>query len=290
MSVKQEDRLEKIAPRKRGGMTEAEANYMRGDKKPHAGSIPHTTSKFLNSPLFVHAFSVHALRRMGDDIATTYDMPTMSRALDDVADFEEAQAAIDEEKAKNPVFARWIERKRLTQYTPELLAQYPDGTLGGEIRAFIERTGYDITFINKGVEPRNDIEYLMVRNGSSHDIQHLATGFGPHGMGEHALAMMNVAGNAKHFNAKLARFVSMPNVFVTSCAYTRVALHYHDALPLQLEANMKGVQAGLALTLPLIMVEWEDYLDWELDAIAADLGFVRGPGDAWLEHTMRFRG
>ena len=65
------------APRKRGGMTEAEIRYMRGDKAPAATSVPVTTSRYLDSPLFVAAFSQQALRRFGDDVAVTYDIPNM---------------------------------------------------------------------------------------------------------------------------------------------------------------------------------------------------------------------
>jgi ubiquinone biosynthesis protein COQ4 len=29
------------------------------------------------------------------------------------------------------------------------------------------------------------------------------------------------------------------------------------------------------------MERWEDYLDWQLDDLAAHLGFEPGPGDEW---------
>jgi hypothetical protein len=76
------------APRKRGGMTAQEAAYMRGGAKLQGGSIPHSTSRYLNSPLFAHAWTQKSLRRNGLDVPMTYDIPDMSRALDDVQDFE----------------------------------------------------------------------------------------------------------------------------------------------------------------------------------------------------------
>ena len=33
--------------------------------------------------------------------------------------------------------------------------------------------------------------------------------------------------------------------------------------------------------MPLMMVEWERYLDWQLDDVRADLGFEPGPGQVW---------
>ncbi|RYG26332.1 MAG: hypothetical protein EON93_21540, partial [Burkholderiales bacterium] len=56
------------------GMLPSEAAYMRGEKRPVPTSVPHTSSKYLNSPLFRDAFTTMALRRVGDDVAVTYDI------------------------------------------------------------------------------------------------------------------------------------------------------------------------------------------------------------------------
>jgi len=276
--------------RKQGGMTPAEAAYMRGDRAPVAGSIPMSTSKYLNSPLFVHAFSQMSLRRMGDDVATTYDIPEMSRAMADVADHGEWARLVEVEKLKNPEFAAWLEQRRSTRYDPKTMGHYAPGTLGATIRDFLISSGYDMEFIDKGLQPANDLEYVMKRTGECHDIQHMVTGFGPNLAGEHALIMMNVTAIARYFSPDLATTLSRSQHFLAAASYMRSALHYGAGMPLLLEATQLGIEAGRALRKPLLIVNWEDYLDWQLDAIAADLGFTRGPGDAWQAEDHLLRG
>lgn len=268
-------------PTRRTGMNEAETRYMRGGKEPVAASVPTSTSRFLNSPLFVHAFTRMALRRHGDDVATTYDIPDMSRGLADVADYEAAVEGLEEEKANNPAFREFLERRPLTAFRASELKDYAKGTLGAGIHAFIEKTGYDLEFVHKGFETTHDLDYLIKRSGQCHDIQHIATGFGPNSAGESALALMNVTSNAAHFNPKLAQFLSMPNIFVTSASWARIGFNYPAGTPIQLEGMEKGIAAGRAIKMPLIMVEWEKYLAWQLDDIATDLGFERGPAEGW---------
>jgi ubiquinone biosynthesis protein COQ4 len=96
-------------------MNAEETAYIRGGVEPVVGSLPLTTSKYLNSPLFVHANSTMALRRAGADVPVTYDIPNMSRALADVADPVTWAKAIEIKKARNPGFAAWLGRRRLTR-------------------------------------------------------------------------------------------------------------------------------------------------------------------------------
>jgi len=267
--------------RKRGGMTPAEAAYMRGERPAVEGSLPMSTSRFLNSPLFVHAFSRMALRKMGDDIAVTYDIPDMSRAIDDVADYAEWAKLIEVEKRKKPDFAAWLEERRTTQYDPRTMGHYADGTLGAAIRDFMISSGYDLEFMDKGMQPANDLEYLMKRAGECHDIQHMVTGFGPNIAGEHALIMMNVTSNALYFSPDLAAYISRSPYFLASANLMRSSLHYPAGMPRLLEATQLGIEAGRALRKPLHIINWEEYLDWQMADIAADLGFTRGPGQEW---------
>ena len=266
---------------KRGGMTPAEIAYMRQGIEPVAGSIPMSTSPFLNSPLFVHAYSQLSLRRLGDDVPTTYDIPDMSRGIDDVTDYADWAKQVAIEKAENPVFAEWLDRRQMARFNPHEMGHYADGTLGATIRDFMLKSGYDIEFMNKGTVPANDLQYLMKRSSECHDIQHMVTGFGPNIAGEHALIMMNVTGNACFFRPELAAYISRSPYFLASANLMRSGLHYSAGMPRLLEATELGIAAGRGLKKPLHIVNWEDYLDWQLDDIAADLGFTRGPGDLW---------
>lgn len=229
----------------------------------------------------MHAFAQRSLRRYGHDVPTTYDVPDMLRGIADVTDRDEVQQAIDEEKAVNPAFRAWIEARRVSRYYMDDLCDAAPGTLGHAIAAFMTRSGLDINFLNEDREIVDDVDYLRMRSGGGHDIQHIVSGFGPDPAGEHALGMMNVTCNSLAFNPALARYASMPMFFITSAGYSRIYLNYPGGLPTILEATELGVRAGRSIRMPLLMVEWESYLDWQLDDVRADLGFEPGPGNAW---------
>jgi ubiquinone biosynthesis protein Coq4 len=264
---------------KKGGMTAEEAAYMRGDQKPAAGSVPMSTSKYLNSPLFVHAYSTMGLRRMGADVPCTYDIPNMSRALSDVADYAEAARLIGEERARNPDFAAWLDRRRPLDIRPEAVAHSPEGTFGAALRDFMAQ-GFKADFVHN-FEARNDLEYMIKMIGHTHDIQHIVTGFGPNHAGEHALALMNIASAYAKLSPELAGFVCAANQFVSWALLTRVSLHYHEGMPIILEATRRGIVAGQSLTTLLFMIDWDAYYDWPLDKLAEHLGIERGPGADW---------
>lgn len=270
---------EEMALATKGGMNAEETAYMRGGKEPIAGSVPMSTSRYLNSPLFVHAYATMGLRRMGHDLPCTYDIPTMSRALAEVADYPEAMRLLQAEKEKNPALAAWLDRRRPLNITPETVAECAEGTFGAAMRDFMAK-GFKVDFINN-FEARVDFEYLMKMIGHTHDIQHLVTGYGPNHAGEHALALMNIASTYRHFTPELAGMICAANQFVSVALMTRVGLHYRDAMPIILEATRQGIVAGQSLKTPLFMIDWDEFYDWPLDKLSDHLGIERGPGEAW---------
>lgn len=135
-------------------------------------------------------------------------------------------------------------------------------------------------FMHKG-DVTSDFDYIVKRRTALHDLEHIITGYGPNNAGEQALSIANVATAANYFTPDLAQFINTFNVFVTSSSYHRNSLHYPATMPVMLEAMQKGIELGRALKQPLFMYNWEDYLDWTLEAIAEELGFTRGPGDDW---------
>jgi ubiquinone biosynthesis protein COQ4 len=263
-------------------MIAADAAYMKGDGAPVAGSIPMSTSRYLNSPLFAHAYTTLSLRRFGHDIPVTYDIPDMQRGIEDVADLGKTVRLIAEEREKKPEFAAWLDRRTCTSWKAEEMGHYANGTLGATIRDFITKSGMDMEFAYKGKEVTSDIEYLFKRGSQSHDIQHMVTRFGPNIAGETAMAMMNVTCDANYFSPELAHAIYTGTLFVSSASYMRAGLHYPAGMPILLEAMERGIAAGRAIKKPLLMIDWEDYLDWQIADIAPDLGFEPGPGDAWV--------
>ena len=86
------------------------------------------------------------------------------------------------------------------------------------------------------------------------------------------------------------RRLTLDVMFATDADYHRVA--QSPALGAEAVGRLYGVPAdqvtvipypaGRAIKKPLLMVDWEDYLDWQIADIAVDLGFEQGPGDAWV--------
>jgi ubiquinone biosynthesis protein COQ4 len=263
------------------GMNAQEVQYMRGDAQPVTSSVLISNSKYLNSPLYRDGWTQTSLRRLGHDLSRTYHIPMMSKAIADVVDYPAVFQLLQAEKEKNPEFAAWLDERRLTTYNPAEMQHYAAGTLGAAIREFLSQPGYDMEFTAKDVKPSNDFEYLVKRYGHNHDIDHLVTGFGPNLAGEEALALCSVMVASRFFTPELAQFITQYQVFVSAGAYKRNAIHYPAVMPTFLEAMELGIAAGRSMRKPLFMVQWEDYLDWQLEDIAADLGFTRGPGEAW---------
>lgn len=279
---KVEDRDPSEIFRRQGGMTAAEANYMRQGKMPVAGSIPMSTSKYLNSPLFCHAFTTMALRRFGPDLPFTWDIPDMSRGIADITDYFAAADAVAAERDSNPQFDAWLSERKAMVIEAGDVADCAEGTLGHEVHKFITASGMTMRFV-MNYEAQSDYEFLIRAIGHSHDLQHLLTGFGPSHAGEHALAVMNVTANANLLSPELAHEANINNSFVSSALYARTVLNYPGGVSLMMEATRRGIEAGQALNTPLFMIDYTKYLDTPLDEAAAELGFVRGPGDAWEE-------
>jgi len=266
--------------RPRMGLDKTQQVYMQGDKLPQTSSVLISNSKYLNNPFYREAYVTQALRRHGHDLPPTYMVPLMVRAFEETTDFRRMAQLLAEEKVKNPAFGAWLDERRHSAYRRDDMAKYAPGTLGHEIWAFLG-TGFDMEFAGKAKAEMSDLEYLIFRRGSLHDIEHMVTGFGPNAAGENALSMTNVAADANYFTPELAQMFSQANVWITSTGYNRAALHYHHVLPTYLNAMQQGIAAGLALSQPLFLNQWEDYLDWSFEDIAAHLGFTRGPGAAW---------
>lgn len=278
--------VEDTKSRKR--MSAAEEAYMRGSMKLNPPSVMVTTSKYLNDPYYRETFAQAALRGPGHDVSPTYMIPNISRALSETRDEEEYARLIEEEKSKYPAFKAWLERRQLTDYKPDALRGHKDGTLGAMIRSFIEDSGMQIDFRGTGLTPKNDGEYILRRRAKQHDIEHMVTGFGPNIFGEFAMSMMNITSIYRHFSPKLAMHLCEAMMFGHATGMFRTHLHSPEYFLGLQDAVAQGREAGRKLNIPLIMVDWEDYLDMTPEEIAKDLGFERGPGKAWDYSSKMF--
>jgi ubiquinone biosynthesis protein COQ4 len=264
------------------GGTPGAQRYMQGDKLPITSSVLISSSKYLNNPYYREAFVTQALRRHGHDLPPTYMVPLMLRAIEEVTIEGRREALVEEEKAKNPLFAEWLAARRLCQFTLANTEHYDCGTLGQEIHTLLSTPGMTLDFsFAAEVVPTNDLAYMEMRNRVSHDLEHMITGFGPNTAGENALAMANITVASRFFTPELAQILSHAQMWIAATGIYRTSLHYHHVLPAYLDAVQQGIRVGLQLKAPLFMTPWEDYLDWQLEDIATDLGFERGPGREW---------
>jgi ubiquinone biosynthesis protein COQ4 len=265
-----------------GYPTDAASNaYMQAGQEPVRSSVLTSNSIYLSSPVYRDAFAHQALRRHGHDLPTTYNVPAMRRAINELTDPAEVLQLIAQEKARSPEFAAWLDARTFTNYGKLDLTGYAPGTLGAAILDF-QQQGFDVHLGRDVEEITDDLDYILKRRGAGHDIEHMVTGLGPNTAGEAALALTNVYSTASYFTPAFAHFLSHGLFFVAAGGIMRTALHYHDVLPTYLEGVEQGIRIGRELRKPLMMVDWEDYLDWQLADIAADLGITqRGPEAEW---------
>lgn len=271
-------------PAIKAGMPEGIRKYLMGDAELAAPSIINTSSKYLNDPYYRDVYSQLSLRRRGTDIPGTYCIPMAQQAVASVTDFEEYARLIDLEKAKNPEFAAWLEARHHTAFTIENTAGYAEGTLGRTMWDFLVTTGYQSDKLAPAnqTDDMTDIDYIVLRQGSVHDLEHLITGFGTNSAGENAVVWTDVASFANYFSPELAHYIYTPLTFLLFSGLQAQSLHYPKAFKASLEAMRQGIAMGQGLKRPLIMESWEEMFDWQLDDVRAHLGIVvPGPGAAW---------
>jgi ubiquinone biosynthesis protein COQ4 len=271
------------------GMLPQELAYMRGNQQPIGGSVKHSSSVFLNSPLFCHAFLNMSLRRAGDDVAITYDIPDMVRGIADVQDWAGNNHLLQLERQKNPEFSDWLDARKDLRFDRDHLRSCAPGSLGHAVEAFFVASGLEMFFMRTDA-PANDFEFVQKMMVNAHDIGHIVSGFGTSMAGEHGINSMSVASIYKYFSPEVALAIGKAANMTCSTFFANKLYNYPEGVPLMIEAMALGLAAGQAVKRPLFMVDYEPYLEWQLDDVAADLGFTRGPGDAWDQYDRLLRG
>ena len=271
------------------GMLPHEVAYMLGEQKPMAGSVLTSTSIFRNSPLFCHALLNMSLRRAGDDVAITYDIPDMVRGIADVQDWAANTRHLQAEREKNPEFAAWLDARKTLTFERDHIASCAPGTLGHAVHLFIEASGLEMFFMRTD-PPANDLEYVHKMMVNAHDISHIVSGFGVNMAGEHGINSMTVASIHKYFSPEFALAIGKAADMTCSTFFVNKLYNYPQGVPIIIEAMTLGFAAGQAVKMPLFMVDYDPYLEMQLDDVAADLGFTRGPGAEWDKYDPLLRG
>lgn len=260
-----------------------ENDYLKGGKTPPAtgSSLLISSSKYLNSARLRDIVAHEMLRKYGNDLPPAYLIPEAIEAFGEVADHAATLALYEREKQLKPEFKSWLEARYISRWDAQALALYAPGTLGAEIHAFITQSGFDIEFMFKG-EPKDDHAYFNKRYVQGHDIEHMVTGFGPDPMGEYALMLATAQSYYHYFSEELAGELTRFNMFLLTSGVLRSALHYCKTMPLFFEAITLGLEMGRRMKKPLVFMRWEDYLDWPMAELRADLNIVGSPAKgAW---------
>lgn len=270
-------------------MPQDEAAYLMGSAEPVTSSVLISNSKYLNNPYFRDVYAQFGLKRDGHDLPDAYLIPQLTKAMGEVVDYGRVLMLLEQERARLPEFAAWLDARFVSNFTAEQTAGCAPGTLGARVHDFIAKSGYTIDFLFKD-EPKSDYEYLLKRRGQNHDIEHMVTGLCPSQVGEIGLIAANTISVANYFSEEFAKELNLYGTILMSTSISRCGLHYPKAMPALLEAISRGYALGAKQKKPLFMVRWEDYLDWRMEDIRAEFHFEDGPPPGywdWVFQTFK---
>lgn len=257
-------------------ITGEEAAYLKGSAEPLAGSVLISTSRYLNNPRFRDVYAQMGLKRDGYDLPAAYLIPEVNRAVSEEMDYPRLHALLAAERERLPDFARWLDERFTSDWTPEKVAHCAPGTVGALIHDFIVTSGMDIDFMFRG-EPADDFAYLIKRRVQNHDIEHMVTGLDTSPVGEIALIVANTVAVFNYFEPEFANMLSFQPMFLASTSLMRAACHYPTVTPAMIEGFALGHALGAKQKLPLFMLRWEDWIDVQVADVREQLGFQDGP-------------
>jgi ubiquinone biosynthesis protein Coq4 len=266
--------------------------YMEGPSRSldQFGSVIMTSSKFLNSARMRDVYAQEGLRKTGHDVPPTYMVHQASQAIAELTDEAEVQRLFEHEKQVNPVFAAWVEKRSLTDFTIPELAHHAKGTLGGIVHDYLASTGFDLNHSKRGLQPTTDYTYMLKQRVVGHDIEHIVSGFGPNPVGEYALIACNLKCYYSFFTPEFACELTRMSGFLFSTGVMKINLHYPAVMGEFLNATRWGVEMALGMKKPLMVTDWRSYLDWPIEDIRRDLGITNAPAPGtwdWSNEARR---
>lgn len=276
-----------------GDMTKADydrldAEYMEGKARPldQQGSVLLTNSKFLNSARLRDLYAQEGLRRNGRDVPPTFFIHQTTQALAEVTDEAECEALVARDKARLPDFAAWLDARALTDLTLDELAGFPPGSFGAKVHAyFASQPGFEMNFINRGLQPDTDFKYLKKQRLLAHDLEHMVTGFGPNAVGEYALIACNLKSYYRDFSPDLVNRMILMSGFLLSTGLMKTHLHYPAVMDEMMNGIRRGMDMGDALKRPLFMTDWRSHFGNTIAEMREDLGITDAPPDGHWDWT-----
>jgi ubiquinone biosynthesis protein Coq4 len=232
-----------------------------------------SSSKYLNHAGLREWLATQFLRRNGPDLPIPSD-PTngLAQALRDLRKPELMQRLIDAEKEVNAPFRAWLEERYLSPLTDDDFAKFPADSFGGRYYRYIKEFGIKLNFGWTDTAPRNDWEYIQIRNGQIHDYEHLMTGGDFNSLGELLPYFVRLSNPFTHLSPEIAKEMSAIYIFGGYRLVMRAFLHYPETWLTVIDLMRRGFDIGLASE-PIQMMRYEDALHLPIPEAREMLGF-----------------
>ena len=255
---------------------DADRAYFNGNIKTITtqSSVQVSSSRYLNHAGLRALIAQEMLRRNGPDLPNTAYIPEVAQILHELEDMAEVIGLFEAEKARLPRFREWLEKRSLSNFTIAELEHCKPGTLGEKIRDFMVNSGYQLDLFFQEVQVVNDFTFYLRQTAVSHDIEHMVTGFGPNHGGEVALINANLHAKARYFRPELNAFFSRIATYLKAKTIMKDGLHYPQAMALNLEAEFLGAEQGRNWAYPIMLVDWRQYVDVQIDDIRKELNIT----------------
>ncbi|MCX7283493.1 MAG: Coq4 family protein [Novosphingobium sp.] len=262
---------------------EADRAYFNGAirKIETESSVLVSSSKYLNHAGLRSLIAQEMLRRNGPDLPNTAYIPEVAQALHDLEDMPRIIELFEMEKARLPQFRRWLERRSLSNFTLAETEHCAPGTLGAAIHNFMANSGYQLDLFFQEIQVVNDFTFYLRQTAVSHDIEHMVTGFGPNHGGEIALLSANMHAKSLYFHPELSNFFSRIAFYLKAKTVMKDGLFYPEAMVVHLEAEFLGAQQGRNWKYPLLLVDWREYIDVQIEDIRRELNITPVVDSRW---------
>ncbi len=235
-----------------------------------------SSSKYLNDPRIRDWVATHMLRRSGIDRPSPSDPGALAMILREVQDAGQINALLQLERKKSPKLDAWFSEGFVSTYGVQDLAQYAPGTVGGIFYNYLTKNAFEVDLVPRFV-PQNDYEYFLLRNGQTHDLEHIIGGGGFDYLGELVPYYIRLTNVFKFFGPELAGELSILQILGSTRIMTRAVLHYPQTWPTVVETVERGIEVGKKSD-EIFMNKYEDVFHLSLAEAREKLG-VRGARD-----------
>ena len=266
---------------------DAELSYFNGP----AGTITTQSSTLISSSPYLNDAALRDmigqeyLRRNGPDLPNTAYIPDTVKMMMAHEDWARISQLIEEEKQRLPAFRSWLEGRKITLFSQEELAGAEPGTLRYVIWDFVTNSGMNMDFFYQGMEIQSDLDFLLKERSTTHDVEHMITGFEANHAGEIALLKANERAIYNYFRPELAAFMFRTGAFLLTKSKMRCGLFYPDCYKVELEAEEVGMMQGKNWKHPLFIIPYRDYLDWKVADIREEFGITAAPPSGYWDWT-----